>query len=101
MKEIYEMKGAGRSIRGIAQELDVSRNTVRRHLKSPEAMRPRPRPRPGPRVDPYAEHIDRRLLVAGPLLQRGVLGVRQLLVGPFRQRPVLVPGRRIRHDPCR
>ena len=30
MKEIYEMKGAGRSIRGIAQELDVSRNTVRR-----------------------------------------------------------------------
>ena len=29
MKEIYEMKGAGRSIRGIAQELDVSRNTVR------------------------------------------------------------------------
>ena len=29
MKEIYEMKGAGRSIRGIAQELDVSRNRVR------------------------------------------------------------------------
>ena len=51
VKEIYEMKGAGRSIRGIAQELDVSRNTVRRYLKSPEAMRPRPRPpafiRPG------------------------------------------------------
>ena len=47
-KEIYEMKGAGRSTRGIAQELDVSRNTVRRYLKSPEAMRPRPRP-PGGR----------------------------------------------------
>ena len=28
------MKGAGRSIRRIAQELDVSRNTVRRYLKS-------------------------------------------------------------------
>ena len=61
VKEIYEMKGAGRSIRGIAQELDVSRNTVRRYLKSPEAMRPRPRPPRGSRLDPYAEHIDRRM----------------------------------------
>ena len=60
-KEIYEMKGAGRSTRGIAQELDVSRNTVRRYLKSPEAMRPRPRPPRGSKLDPYAEHIDRRL----------------------------------------
>ena len=40
MKEIYEMKGAGHSIRDIARELDISRNTVRRYLKSPEAMRP-------------------------------------------------------------
>ena len=32
LKEIYEMKGAGRSIREIARELDVSRNTVRRDL---------------------------------------------------------------------
>ena len=42
MKEIYELKGAGCSIREIARELDVSRNTVRRYLKSPEAMRPKP-----------------------------------------------------------
>ena len=61
VKEIHEMKGAGRSIRGIAQELDVSRNTVRRYLKSPEAMRPRPRPPRGSKLDPYAEHIDRRM----------------------------------------
>ena len=45
MKEIYEMKGAGRSIRGIAGELGIARNTVRRYLKSPEAMRPKHRPR--------------------------------------------------------
>ena len=51
VKEIYEMKGAGRSIRGIAQELDVSRNTVRRYLKSPEAMRPSPRPPRGSKLD--------------------------------------------------
>ena len=61
VKEIYEMKGAGRSIRGIARELDVSRNTVRRYLNSPEAMRPRPRPLRGSELDPYAEHIDRRM----------------------------------------
>ena len=61
MKEIYEMKGAGRSVRGIAQELDVSRNTVRRYLNSPEAMRSKPRPRRGSKLDPYAEHIDRRM----------------------------------------
>ena len=28
VKEIYEMKGTGRSIRCIAQELDVSHNTM-------------------------------------------------------------------------
>ena len=44
VKEIYEMKGAGRSIRGIAGDLGVARNTVRRYLKSPESMRPKPRP---------------------------------------------------------
>ena len=41
MKEIYEMKGAGRSIPGVADELGIARNTVRKYLKSPEAIRPR------------------------------------------------------------
>ena len=31
MKEIYEMKGAGRSIRGVADDLGIARNTVRRY----------------------------------------------------------------------
>ena len=35
MKEIHEMKGAGRSIRGIAGELAIARNTVRRYLNTP------------------------------------------------------------------
>ena len=61
VKEIHEMKGAGRSVRGIAQELDVSRNTVRRRLKFPEAMRPKPRPLRGSKLDPYTEHTDRRM----------------------------------------
>ena len=61
MKEIYEMKGAGRSIRGIAGDLGIARNTVRRYLKSPEAMRPRPRPRRASKLDSYTEYVDRRM----------------------------------------
>ena len=63
------MKGAGRSIRGIAGELGIARDTVRRYppptrgqaLKSPEAMRPRPRPRRASKLDPYTEYVDRRM----------------------------------------
>jgi len=61
VKEIYELKGAGRGIRGISRELNMARNTVRRYLKSPEAMRPKPRPQRGSKLDPYTGHIDRRM----------------------------------------
>ena len=61
VKEFYEMKGAGRSIRGIAEDLGVARNTVRRYLKSPEAMRPRQRARRTSKLDSYTEYVDRRL----------------------------------------
>ena len=61
MKEIYEMHGRGRSARAIARDLGLARNTVLRHLTSPEAMLPKPRPPRGSRLDPHAEHIDRRL----------------------------------------
>ena len=61
MKEIYEVKGAGCSIRGIARELDVSRNTMRKYLKSPEVMRPKARPRRASKLDRYTEYIDGRM----------------------------------------
>ena len=61
MKEIYEMKGAGRSIRGIAEELGIARNTVRRYLKSPEAMRLKPRRPRSSKLDHYTRYIDQRL----------------------------------------
>ena len=61
VKIIYEMKGAGRSIRGIAGELGIARNTVRRYLKSPEAIRAKPRPHRASKLDPYTGYIDRRL----------------------------------------
>ena len=61
MKEIYEMKGAGRSIKGIAEDLGIARNTVRRYLKSPEALRPKPRRRRASKLNAYTEYADRRL----------------------------------------
>ena len=60
MKEIYEMKGSGYSIRDIARELDIARNTVRRYLKDPEAVMPKRRRRSS-KLDPYIEYMDRRL----------------------------------------
>ncbi len=61
VKEIYEMKGAGRSIRGIAEDLGIARNTVRRYLKSPESMSSRPRARRGSNLDQYGDYIEQRL----------------------------------------
>ena len=61
MKEIYEMKGEGHSARAIARDLGLARNTVLKYLNSPEAIAPKPhRPR-GSKLDPYTEHIDRRM----------------------------------------
>ena len=51
VKEIYEMKRAARFIRWIAVDLGIARNTVRRYLNSPEAIRPR-RP-PASKLDPF------------------------------------------------
>ena len=52
VREIYEMKGAGRSVRGVAEDLGIGRNTVRRYLKSPEAIRAKPRPQRASKLDP-------------------------------------------------
>ena len=61
VKELYELKGEGRSIRGIARELGISRNSVRKYLRSPEVPKPRPRRRRGSKLDGYKEYIDGRL----------------------------------------
>jgi transposase len=49
------------SIRQIARELGISRNTVRRYLRAPEVLRPAPRPPRGSKLDPYKEFILQRL----------------------------------------
>ena len=52
---------AGCSTREIAQRLGLARNTVRKYLKTPEAILPKPRKRRASKLDPYSEYIDRRL----------------------------------------
>ena len=61
MKELYELKGEGCSIRGIARELGISRNTVRKYVRSPEVPKPMTRAKRGTKLDAYKEYLDVRL----------------------------------------
>ena len=61
MKELYELKGEGRSLRGIARDLGIWRNSVRKYLRSAEVPRAKPRPRRPSKLDGYTEYIDGRL----------------------------------------
>jgi transposase len=52
---IHELSAQGKSIRAIARELGIARNTVRRYLRGkPEAV---PRPKRGSVLDPYKAQI--------------------------------------------
>ncbi len=61
MREIYELKGKGRSIRGTADDLGISRVTVRKYVRSSGVPKPKPRARRGSKLDAYNEYIDVRL----------------------------------------
>ena len=61
MKQLYELKGEGRSIRAIARDLGVSRNSVHKYLRSPQVPKAKePAPR-GSKLDPYKEYLRERL----------------------------------------
>lgn len=54
---IHELSAQGKSIRAIARELGIARNTVRRYLRGkPEAV---PRPKRASMLDPYKAQIHR------------------------------------------
>ena len=60
MKRLYEMPGEGHSVRAIARELDLARNTDLKYLRSPEAMRRKSRLSRGSEVDTYRAYVARR-----------------------------------------
>jgi transposase len=64
--EIRVLHRHGKSIRGIARETGVARNTVRRYLRDGEAARYKPRPARSTRLDPVKVYITERLVSAAP-----------------------------------
>ena len=61
VRQIFELRGQGRSIRGIARTLGISRNTVKKYLNSPGIPKARPRPKRPSMLDPFKEHILARI----------------------------------------
>jgi transposase len=64
--EIRVLHRQGMSIRGIARATGVSRNVVRRYLRSPDAPRYKRRAARRSKLDPYKSYIAERLRAAAP-----------------------------------
>src|ERR1700724_1127717 len=54
---IQDLNAQGKSVQEIAQELKISRTTVRKYLKHPEAVSPKPRPPRPSKLDPFKKQI--------------------------------------------
>lgn len=66
--EIRILARHGKGVREIARELGLSRNTVRRYLREPEAARYRARPLRATKLDPYKCYIAERVAAAAPAM---------------------------------
>src|SRR5215470_5482817 len=56
---IHDYHTQGKSVQEIAQVLDISRTTVRKYLKHPEAVIRTPRPKRPSKLDAYKEQIQK------------------------------------------
>ncbi|EBH8951789.1 IS21 family transposase [Salmonella enterica] len=78
--EIQVLHKRGMSIRAIAKELNISRNTVRKHLKAkPEAPRYSPRPPTASVLDEYKDYIRQRIADAHPYKIPGTVIAREIM----------------------
>jgi len=57
VKQLIELAGQHLSIRAIARRLGISRNTVRKYLRTPGLPVAKPRPRRPSKLDPFREHV--------------------------------------------
>jgi transposase len=98
VKQLLELHGAGASIRSIASTLSISRNTVRKYLRSPEVPQPGPRTPRQSKLEPHIPHLQERLaagiencqVLLRELRERGYAGGYTILkdyVHPLRRRP--------------
>jgi transposase len=56
---IHDLYTQGKNVQEIAQELGISRTTVRKYLTHPEAVIPKPRPPRPSKLDPFTEQIQK------------------------------------------
>jgi transposase len=75
--EIRVLSRQGKRIRAIARTLRVSRNTVRRYLRSPGLPRYRREPRAG-KLEAYKQYIAERVKAAAPEWSPAVVLFREL-----------------------
>lgn len=59
---IHDLHLQGKSVQEIAQSLQISRTTVRKYLKHPEAVLAKPRPPRPSKLDPFKEQLTRWVL---------------------------------------
>ena len=97
VQQIYELHGEGQSIRAIARTLGLSRNSVRKYLRSEEIPRAKQRPSRGSKLEPFHGYVRQRLasgvdncvLLLRELRERGYTGgisVLKQFVQPYRLR---------------
>ena len=60
MKQLYDLHGQGVSLRGIGRSLGLSRNTVRKYVRSPEVPRAKSRAKKASKLDPYKPYLRQR-----------------------------------------
>jgi len=97
VRELYVLHGEGRSVRNIARTLGISRNTVRKYLRSAGLPEPRARPKRPSKLAEHgayirarlAEGVDNCVLLLRELRGRGYTGGYTILkeyVKPLRHR---------------
>src|ERR1700674_4042310 len=88
--EIQVLKRQGLSIRAISAELGISRNTVRKYLRTQRTPQARARPRRASKLDPFRAYVQERVRQAHPqwipssvvyreLVERGYTGKSSIL----------------------
>lgn len=61
VRQIFELKGQGRSVREIARTLGISKNTVKKYLRCPGIPKAQPRSTRPSLLDPFKEHLQVRM----------------------------------------
>jgi transposase len=110
VKQVYELAGAGQSIRQIARTLGIARNSVRKYLRAAEIPHPPPRRPRSSKLDPYqayvrqrvAEGVDNCVVLLRELQAQGYPGGYSILkdfVQPLRRRTPVRATRRFETAP--